>query len=281
VPVWLDETAKLAMYWDTGMEARRMTWQRDARGQEYYRQEEASCHPLDFDRRHRNLWSAGEGEYIPLTLWDACKEELPPFVPQTKEPVVLAMDAATTGDCFAIVAVTRHPDPNRHDDVAIRACRKWTPPKGGKIDYSGPEEFVRVLCQGGCIAGHHAKREDCPACRDGLRSEPYNVIQVTFDPFQLEDMAGRLKREGIVWMKSFDQGGERLKADRRLYDLVVNRRLAHDGNEELREHIQNSAAKLEAAQDSKMRIVKKSQAKKVDLAVAASMGVHQCLKLIL
>ena len=281
VPIWVDENAKLAMYWDTGLAARRMSWQRGPVGEEYYRSEEATTHPLEFNRKHLNLWSAGEGEYIPLSLWDACKEDLPPFLPENKEPVVLGVDAATTGDCFAIVAVTRHPDPARQAEPAIRAVRKWTPPKGGKIDYSGPEEFIRVICQGGCLAGHHTKQEDCVLCREGVRLQGYNVVKVACDPFQLEDMMGRLQREDVAWMYSFDQGARRLKADRRLYDLVINRRLAHDGNEDLREHIQNCAVKLELDQDSKMRIVKRSQNKKVDLAVASSMAVHEHMKLLL
>ena len=281
VPIWIDETAKLAMFWDSGVVARRMPMQLGARGKSYYQEEEAALTPGAYRRLHLNEWSASEGDYIPLHLWDACKEDLPPFLPENDEPVVLSMDAATTGDCFAIVAVTRHPDPQRHDDAAIRACRKWTPPKGGRIDYAGPEEFVRVICQGGCVAGHYWPRDDCEACKGGQRSKPYNVMQCTYDPFQLEDMAGRLQNEGVTWMKPFDQMQERLKADRRLYDLVVNRRLAHNGDEDLREHIQNSVAKLEAHQDSKMRIIKRTNAKKIDLAVAASMAVHQCLKLYL
>lgn len=224
--------------------------------------------------------------FLPLELWDACREELPPFEPTAHggDPTVIAVDAATTGDCFAVVATTRHPE--RHLDPAVRAARIWEPPRnGGRIDYTEPESFIRALVAGGCVAGHSQdprfRREDCPACLGGILLPPYNVVEITYDPFQLEDMMQRLNRELGVWTTPFDQGKQRLVADRMLYDLIIQRRLAHSGVEVLREHMGNAAAKLQKGEDSKMRIVKKAQNKKVDAVVAMSMGVFEVLRLTL
>lgn len=256
VPIWVDEAASLLVYWDSGEAGRRMPWQRGEEGRAYYAEQEQSLRPKAFERLHLNRWVTAESSFVPVEWWDACREDLPPFEPDhCKDAVVLGVDAASTGDSFAVVAVTRHPQ--RHGDVAIRACRKWDPPKGGRIDYSGPEEFIRTVCQ------------------------HYRVVQIAYDPHQLEDMMQRLYREGVAWCEPFPQEKDRLMADRRFYDLIVNRRLAHDGDPDMREHIRNANAKLQKDQDSTLRIVKKAAGRKVDLAVAASMACHRCLYLLL
>lgn len=204
-----------------------------------------------------------QSSFIPEQLWDACMEELPSFAPEkvgmagTKEPVVLAVDAGVSNDCFGIVAVTRHPHPSRHADVAIRAVRLWEPPKGEHIDFAAPEKFIREICR------------------------LYNVVQLAYDPYQLESMMQNLTRDAVVWCEAFNQGKDRLIADSELRDLIVNRRLVHDGNRSLREHFLNAAAKLQTKEDSQIRIVKKAPHRKVDLAVATSMACNRCLYLLL
>ena len=256
VPMWVNSSAGLFMYWDSGLAARRMPWQKGARAEKYYREQEVKLPPNAFSRMHKNLWVGVESEFVPIELWNACFDpDLPVFIPgESKEPCILAVDAATTGDCFAIVAVTRHP--NRHDEAAIRAVKVWYPPKGGTINYSEPEKFINWV------------------------RGSYNLICLVADPHQMEDMCQRLERDGL-WCERFSQGLLRLKADKRLYDLIINHKLAHNGDSELREHIRNASAKHQKDQDSTLRIVKRSANKKIDAAVAASMGVWQCLYLLL
>lgn len=228
-------------------------------------------------------------DFIPIELWDACKEDLPPFRPDTldRTPVILAVDAASTHDCFAVMAITRHP--TRHGDVALRAARKWTPPKGGTIKYAGPESFIRAIVAGGCAAGHYQadgfRGEDvgedeegrCAACDEGILTPPYNVVVIVFDPYQLVDMMQSINRDLGVWTVPFDQISKRLKSDRLLYDLIIQKRIAHPGIMVVREHLQNAKAKLQKGEDSKLRMEKKAMNKKIDLAVTLSMGVYECL----
>lgn len=284
VPVWVNEQASLLMYWDSGVAARRMPWQRGDRGRRYYQQEEQMKRPSDFSRHHLNEWAGAESEFVPMVLWDACKDEtIPLFAPEDKTPVVIGVDAGTTGDNFGIVAVTRHHE--LKDEVSVRAVKKWVAPKGGAIDYSGPERFLRVICQGGCAMGHPQyapfKRDDCDACRDGVLRPGYNVFCITYDPYQLEDMMQSLRRDNVAWCEEFDQGARRLKSDRQLYDMIVHRELHHDGNEEMREHVANAKARLQKDEESTMRIVKKAPDRKVDLLVALSMANAQSKYLLL
>src|SRR3990167_8623682 len=292
VPVWVDEVARLFMYWDSTEygNPRRMPWQIGPEADAYYAAEAKEFHPLEYRRRHENLWGASSGEYIPLAVWDACREDLPRFDPGVREVGVVACDAAVKQDAFAIVAVTRHPA--RPRDPAIRACRKWDPPKGGSIDMSKPEAFLRCLLLGGCGLGHpltvdrtkideRFAEEGCPACSEKALVPAYNIFEIAYDPTQLADMMQRLKRELGANCREFSQGAERLIADAQLYQLAAGRRLAHDGNEELRQHVQNAGMELDKSEDRKMRIVKKTPAKKVDLVVASSMACHRILRLML
>lgn len=259
VPIWVNEETGLFMYWDSGVEARRMNWQQGERGEKYYREQESRLPPPQMTRLHKNEWVGGEGEFIPMTSWDACYDpELEPLKPNDENgkggdrtPAVLAVDAATTADCFGVVLLTRNPKDKRMP--AIRHARKWDPPKGGRIDYDEPEKWI-IQC-----------------------AKMYNLLEVTYDPFQLEQMMRRLYRLGIN-TKPFDQGSARLKADSDFYKTIIGKGLVHGGHPDLRQHIQNSGSRIVSKdEDSKMRIVKRVEYRKIDLCVAASMGCNRML----
>jgi hypothetical protein len=194
--------------------------------------------------------SIGADRFLPdITLWDSCKEALPPLDP--REPMVLAADAGVTDDPFALVGVTRHPA--RPDDVAVRYVRRWLP-NGGKVDFDEVEAEIERLCT------------------------EFHVVQMTYDPYQLHQMMSGLNNRGLVWCSEFGQQGQRLEADKMLFDLIIHKRLAHDGNGELRAHVDNANAKIDP-QTKKLRIIKRSQSLKIDLAVATSMASYKCLEL--
>lgn len=188
-----------------------------------------------------------------MVMWDNCKEEIPPLDPHT--PLVLIIDAGVSNDNFGLLAMSRHPNPARYDsDVAVRYVEKFVPPKKGTLNFAEPEKRIRWLC------------------------DNYNVIALVYDPYQLHDMATRLQNDGVVWVIPFNQGRERLEADKQLLDLITNRRIVHDGNIDLREHIDNANAKPDP-ESRKIRMVKRYDNKKIDLAVCASMGAYKCLEL--
>jgi len=254
VPIWLNEEASLFMYWDSGILARRMPWQVGEDGEQYYKEQEASLLPGAYLRLHHNERVGTESEFVPLELWDACYDpNLSSLEGDTRTPIVLGVDAATTGDCFACVAVSRHP--LRKDEPAVRAVKVWRPPKDGPIDFSEVEAWLRAVV------------------------ERHNIVQIAYDPYQLEDMMQRFYREQIVWTEKFIQQKDRAIADRRLHDLIIQRKIWHTGDLDLREHIANCKARLQKEEDSKMRITKKSSARKIDAAVALSMAADRCLYL--
>lgn len=185
-----------------------------------------------------------------MTWWDGCKEELPPL--GSREPMVLVADAGVSDDNFGLLGITRHP--RRNDDVAVRYVQKWEPKRGQKVDFDKVEAEVERLCQA------------------------YYVVEFAYDPYQLHQMATRIRAQGRTMVREFPQGTDRLEADRQLLDLITHRRIAHDGNEDLRAHIDNADRKLDP-ESRKMRIVKRTQSAKVDLAICLSMGAYRVLRL--
>ena len=203
------------------------------------------------------LAANGASEFVPLTAWDMCEEaDLPAVVPGSRESVVLGIDAAVTGDYFAVVAVTRHPI--RHGDPAVRHVWVWRPQDFAdhRIDLTVVELAIRRTCS------------------------EFKVVCAPYDPYQMEEMAQRLLADRVVWMDAFNQIGDRLVADASLRQMIVTRRLAHAGQPIIREAIQNAAIKIDAREDTKLRIVKAGVGK-IDALVATSMAVQRCLYLSL
>jgi len=195
-----------------------------------------------------------------MVWWDRCRADLPPL--DAAEPLVLAVDAASgrdmsASDCFGIVGVTRHPS-RRADAVAVRFVQAWQAAPGDIIDFQGtetdpgPELVLRRL------------------------HRDFNVICTVYDPTQLSDMSGRLRKERVGWLEKFGQNG-RIGADTDLLHLIQERRVAHDGNPLLRQHIANADRKVDS--DGRLRIVKREDALKIDLAICLSMAAHICLYL--
>lgn len=226
----------------------RLPWQTE----EYYASEATTLLPSEFKRVHRNEWSDGGAERFleSMIWWDACKEDLPPLDPY--DPMVLAADAGVSNDSFALVGVTRHPD--RPDDVAVRLVMQWYPPAGGKLDFDPIQEEIKRVC------------------------ERYNVVQLTYDAYQLHQMMTTLHNNGVVYTDEFGQGTDRLTADKQTYDLTVNRRLAHDGNSALRDAVDNANREIDK-HERKMRIVKRENRLKIDPLVALSMAAARCLEM--
>lgn len=218
-------------------------WQTDA----YYQSEAAILTPSEFDRVHRNKFSASSESFVQKEWWDACKGDLPDmgrFV-----PMVIGIDAAISGDTFAIVGVSRV-----QGITYVRYCNVWKPPKDGKIDFNEPRTELERLAR------------------------EYNLECACFDSYQLYYFSSLIMENGIVYMREFPQGGKRLESDRALYDIIRERKIMHTGDETLTEHVMN-ANKEVTGDDRKMRIVKRGERMHIDAAVALSMAAYTCEEL--
>jgi phage terminase large subunit-like protein len=237
--LYSNRAARLLILWNTRP---RNPWQTD----DYYAQEAAMLAPNEFLRLHRNQWVSSLDTFVPPEWWHACHRPLPEL--QSRQPMVFALDAAVSNDTFGIVGISRH-----GNDIAVRYARRWLPPKGGKIDYEGPKQEILRL------------------------SKEYNIVEWAYDDFQLHDLATTMIHDGVGWFRKFPQGAPRAIADKTLFDLIRDRRIYHSGEPDLEEHILNCNAVQEG--ETKMRLIKKSESRKIDLAVCLSMAASEALRL--
>jgi len=241
---YVNRPGRLLCMWNTYA---RNPWQTE----EYYAQEAVSLTEDEFDRVHQNQWISSMNAYISKAWWEACLDhDIPPLL--DLQPVILVLDAAVSGDTFGVLMVSGrrgYLDDKYYSDagiVDVRLAQAYRPPKGGKLDFGPIDAEVRRLCG------------------------QYNVIELVADPYQLHDMTQRISNDLIANVYLFSQGAERLVADKALQDRIKNRSIHHDGNADLAEHMANANAKQEG--DNKLRIVKRADHLKIDLAVCLSMG---------
>jgi len=241
---------------------------------EYYESEKADKHPAEYARIHENRWTQSEQSFIDIAYWDACADTRPSedggiLKHQQHDEVIIALDAAVTSDCFAMVALSRDRRfPPKYDSngeqispehFVRRYARAWYPPKGGKIAFDG---------------------EDSPKSELKRLIAEHNVYCVTYDPYQLEFFAMECSQELDTWFEEFPQGTQREIADKFLFDVIREGRLAHHGTDgELRAHILNSGVKI-IGEDKRLRIIKKNETRKIDLNVAMSMACYQASKVL-
>lgn len=231
--------ARMLCLWNT---TPRLSWQTP----EYYAQEEAILLPHEFLRVHRNQWVTSEDVFVPAEWWASCKQEIPPI--EKDAPCIMALDAAVSNDTFGVLLVSGAGDGINY---WVRYARKWSPKgKEQRIDFQEPEDEIRRL-----IA-------------------EYNVLEINYDPYQLEDMAGRLRKDLVVRMRPFNQGKDRLLADKQLHDMIRDRRIHHSGEADLAEHITNANS---TADGDSLRIIKRSELLKIDLAVCLSMALARAV----
>jgi len=132
--------------------------------------------------------------------------------------------------------------------------RVWKP-EGGAIDFAGPEKAIREEF-----------------------TKQYNVVQIAYDAYQLHDMATRLRRDGVAWLRNFNQGADRLRADKLLYDTIRDRGIVHQDEPTLTEHVKNANAQINK-DDHTLRIIKRAPQLKIDACVALSMAVSEIKRL--
>lgn len=252
-PIYVNEAAAAVAYWDDGEVARRMPWQTP----EYYRSEEQNLTLAQYQRLHLNYWTESVSQFAPVEWWQRLTNTAMQLGPAgDRTPLVLGADASVTGDCTALVAFSRHPEPLRHGDLAQRYVKVWKPTRENPMDYTNTiEAEIRRLCK------------------------EYNVVELAYDPYQLHKMGTDLSREAVCWARPFSQGIDREKADYQYYTMVRDKAIEHIGDPDAEEHFKNAGSKTAKDEDTKLRIVKRSKDKHIDITVASSMAAAECKRL--
>jgi phage terminase large subunit-like protein len=234
-------TGRLWAYLDQGEEAQRRAWRgTDAEMDAYYAEQRASLRPGTYARLHLNQWQSGEEAFITSEDWDACVVPgLTPIGPGSHEPLHVGIDAATKGDCAAVVAVVL--DGGR---VRLACHRIWTPRKGDPLDLE--ETVERYLLQ---LANLHT------------------IETIRYDPFQMARSAATLKKAGLPLSEYPQTSGNLTAAGQNLYELIKSRGLAVYPDKELRDHAINAVA-VDSGRGWKLS--KEKASRKIDGLVALS-----------
>jgi hypothetical protein len=189
------------------------------------------------------------GRYLSsIGLWDACEDKTLPEL-DAHTPIILVVDAGESSDTYALIGVARHPK-----GLAVRYSHVYVP-DGAILNFDQIEGDILALC----------KR--------------YAVVELAYDRFLMGQTVRRLAGKLPCPMEPFSQAGDRLAADRALRDGILARTIIHDGSHtDLRQHLDNANAHS-SADGRQVRIVKRG-GRKVDLAVALSMGCARAAEVL-
>jgi hypothetical protein len=151
----------------------------------------------------------------------------------------IGVDAATKGDCAAVVAVVL--DGGR---VRLACHRIWTPRKGDPLDLE--ETVERYLLQ---LANLHM------------------IETIRYDPFQMARSAVTLRKAGLPMAEYPQTSGNLTAAGQNLFELIRSRGLAVYPDRELRDHAINAVA-VDSGRGWKLS--KEKASRKIDGLVALS-----------
>ncbi len=196
-----------------------------------------------FRRFRLGQWVSIDDTWLPVGAWAACAA--PGAIPDAAT-VLLAVDGSLALDATAIVICsTDHP--------RIERWGLWEAPEGATgwtVDILAVLEAIREACR------------------------RYDVALILFDPYKMQVPMAMLEREGYIVAK-FPQSPERMtRAQQALYEAVMSRTVAHNGDRDLARHIGNAVLKNGPHGG---RIVKENKHSKrhIDAAVAACMAYWQ------
>jgi len=241
-------TGRLWAFLYHGEEAqRRVLRGTDAEMESYYAEQRASLRPGTYARLHLNQWQSGEEAFITSEDWDACVvPTLAPIGPTSHERLHIGVDAATKGDCAAVVAVVL-------DGERVRlACHHiWTPRRGDPLDLELTIEAYLLRLK----AAH-------------------TIATVRYDPFQMARSAVTLKKHGLPMEEYPQTSGNLTASGQNLYELIKSRGLAVYPDKELRDHAINAVA-VDSGRG--WRLAKEKASRKIDGLVALSFA---CLSAI-
>lgn len=248
----------------------------------YLRRERAkvSMTLADFRRWHLNQWVTGVEDWLPAGSWSACREGAhDPQDPwaglDPKRPIAIAIDMGSSDDTTCIAAAQRVPMPigrkqpevpSPHDLVIVRA-RFFVPDptSGAEVDIPGILDELRMLRRRFPVAARKANH----------RTVPGPVY--AYDPWGFKQLAAILENEGLLMVEVPQTDTRMVPAATDLYGLVVDRRLRHDGNPMLAQHIANVVGRRRG--ENGWRITKlRDSSRKIDGAIACAMASHEALQ---
>jgi len=210
----------------------------------YYTDQKADLRDGTFLRLHKNIRATGEEQFIPLEDWDACVDpEHRPILPTKDVQLFVGVDGAIKHDSAAVVSMYR--DIVR-DKVVLARHRIWHPSANQPLDLDQTiGNYLREMHRG------------------------YRMQAVFYDPYQLHDLAARLRSDGIKMVEYPQSVPNLTQMGQNLFELIKAGNLVLYSDDELRLQVGHAVA-LQSSRG--WRIAKEKTSHKIDAVVALAMG---------
>jgi len=213
--------------------------------EEFFRDQLAKKSESTFRRYFLNQWVASEETWLPAGAWDACRVE--PWEWDPSVPAWIGLDTSVRHDASALV-VGQWLNGRLH----VRA-RIWEPRMlpGGQPDpdWRIPEDEIEA--------------EIRALCRE-LRVE-----RIRSDWAHMRLMAQRLLDDGYPVEEVPQSASRMVPATQVTTELILNQKLAHDGDPAFARHIANAAVRHTA--DGGVRLTKGQAKRPMDAAIALAL----------
>lgn len=210
----------------------------------------------NFKRYFLDIWTAAESQWLPDGAWDACRVAEVIFDPAL--PLFVGWDASTKHDSTALVGVQWQGPVLA---VKVRTWERPLDPATGK-----PVESWKV--PGGEVA---------EVLREWHRE--YALEAAGYDPAFVTWLANDLEAEGLPMVEYPQTNARMCPPTTAVYQLIVEGRLAHEGDPTLKRHI--AGAVEVTTLDGKTRLSKgidrRGRKRRVDGAIALLMAAGLAL----
>ena len=201
-------------------------------------------------RRYRlGQWVGGSSSWLP---WGTFAPLAAPRVVGKREKVVLAFDGSTSGDSTVLVGSTVSAD-----EPYLFVVGMWENPDPTRPGWRVPRDEVDA------------------AVRAAFKR--YNVVELAADPWGWQtEIQAWAKRHGEKRVIEYNTAyaSRMAPATDRMYELIMEGRLAHDGDERMVRHFDHAVAK-DTHLGALISKDKKGSARKIDSAVAGIVAVDR------
>ena len=195
-------------------------------------------------RRYRLCqWVRTDGEsWLPKGAWELCRseDELDPNI-----PVFVGIDMALKHDSIAVVVA----QPQESGRIVVRA-KIWHP-DGGVMDVAAVEQHIREL------------------------GREFTVQEFAYDPAFFQRSAEAMSDEGFTMVEFSQSTARMVPACGTLYEMIVNQKIAHDGNPVFADQVLSAAQR---STDMGWRLSKGKSKRKIDAAIALAMAVDRATR---
>lgn len=214
-----------------------------------------------FRRYFLNQWTESETAWLPFGAWDACTTKDLDLDPAL--PVRIGIDVALRNDSTAVVVA------QRQGERTVLRSRVWSNPY--PEGHAQHDEWELNIFE---VEQHLMElRAAFPVPATEIDGRLMPGPEFNYDPAYFQRSAQLLEGNGLAMVKYPQHDGYMIPASQGLYQLVVERKIAHDGDPILAAHV---AAATADQKPRGWRLTKpKGSRKKIDAVIAAAIAAHR------